>query len=72
MVPTFQEEILKDLSCGISHDVNLTGPHPALPGRTPSTEFPLPLSQRNLLRTVIVVIEAGFYGWMPFLTPTCS
>ena len=36
MVPMFQEAILS-VSCGISHDVDLTGPLPVLPLTTPST-----------------------------------
>ena len=36
MVPMFQEAIL-NVSCGVSHDVDLTGPLPVLPLTTPST-----------------------------------
>ena len=36
MVPMFQEAILNVL-CGVSHDVDLTGPLPVLPLMTPST-----------------------------------
>ena len=54
MVPMFQEAIL-NVSCGVSHDVDLTGPLPVLPlmCRHLQHSFPVPFL-RNLLRTFIV------------------
>ena len=53
VVPIFHEAI-SNVLYEISHNFDLTGLFPVLPLTTPSTQFPVPFFQKNLLRTCIV------------------